>query len=103
MLQACAGVVAVRRFAARPPVLLGPRVPVTVLKPLHGDEPLLEAALATFFTQDYPAYQLVFGVSHVHDPAIASGDPAAAAFPGRRRGDRGCATRCTAAIARFRT
>jgi ceramide glucosyltransferase len=71
MLQACAGVLAVRRFAARPPVLPGPRVPVTVLKPLHGDEPLLEAALTTFFTQDYPAYQLVFGVAHMHDPAIA--------------------------------
>jgi ceramide glucosyltransferase len=71
MVQACAGVLAVRRFAARLPVPPGPRPPVTVLKPLHGDEPLLEAALATFFTQDYPDYQLVFGVDDVHDPAVA--------------------------------
>ena len=31
------------------------RPPVTVLKPLHGDEPLLEDALATICRQDYPA------------------------------------------------
>ena len=30
------------------------RPPVTVLKPLHGDEPLLEAALTTLCRQDYP-------------------------------------------------
>ena len=81
MLQAWAGVLAVRRFAARPPVPRGAGVPVTVLKPLHGDEPLLEAALATFFTQDYPAYQLVFGVAHNHDPAVAVVARLRARFP----------------------
>ncbi|MFT8719735.1 bacteriohopanetetrol glucosamine biosynthesis glycosyltransferase HpnI [Acetobacter sp.] len=45
--------------------------PVTILKPLHGDEPLLEEALESFFTQDYPAFQIVFGVQRANDPAIA--------------------------------
>ncbi len=47
------------------------RPPMTVLKPLHGDEALLEQALATFCGQDYPAMQLVFGVQRATDPAIA--------------------------------
>ena len=70
MLQAWAGVALVSRFAARPAPPRGSGSPVTVLKPLHGDEPLLEDALASFCVQDHPAYQLVFGVSHRNDPAI---------------------------------
>ena len=45
------------------------RPPVTVFKPLHGDEPLLEPALTTLCLQDYPERQLVFGVSDKADPA----------------------------------
>ena len=44
---------------------------VTVLKPLHGDEPSLRAHLEAFCTQDYPApVQIVFGVQDPFDPAI---------------------------------
>ena len=43
---------------------------VTVLKPLHGQEPLLYEALASFFRLDYPRLQLVFGVQDGADPAI---------------------------------
>ncbi|GBQ24893.1 bacteriohopanetetrol glucosamine biosynthesis glycosyltransferase HpnI [Gluconacetobacter sacchari] len=45
--------------------------PVTILKPLHGDEPLLEEALESFCTQDYPHFQIIFGVQDAGDPAIA--------------------------------
>ena len=44
---------------------------VTVLKPLHGDEPMLERALTRFIEQDYPHLQIVFGVQDPADPAIA--------------------------------
>ena len=44
--------------------------PVTVLKPLHGDEPLLEAALGSVCRQDYPALQVVFGVQDAADTAL---------------------------------
>jgi ceramide glucosyltransferase len=47
------------------------RPPVTVLKPLHGHEPLLEEALATICRQDYPKWQVVFGVQDADDPAVA--------------------------------
>jgi ceramide glucosyltransferase len=45
--------------------------PITVLKPLHGAEPLLEEALATLCVQDHPHYQIVFGVQDASDPAAA--------------------------------
>jgi ceramide glucosyltransferase len=43
---------------------------VTILKPLHGDEPLLEQALASFCNQDYRDFQIVFGVQDADDPAV---------------------------------
>jgi ceramide glucosyltransferase len=44
---------------------------ITVLKPLHGDEPLLEQALASVCAQDYPApWQVVFGFSRTNDSAL---------------------------------
>ncbi len=46
------------------------RPPITVLKPLYGDEPLLEAALASFCTQGYPTVQVLFGVCSANDSAI---------------------------------
>ncbi|HET7214485.1 MAG TPA: bacteriohopanetetrol glucosamine biosynthesis glycosyltransferase HpnI [Terriglobia bacterium] len=45
--------------------------PVTVLKPLHGMEPLLEECLESFFRQDYSAYELIFGARAETDPALA--------------------------------
>ncbi len=34
--------------------------PVSLLKPLHGDEPGLESRLEGFFAQDYPCYEILF-------------------------------------------
>ena len=69
-VQAVAGTWMVDRFdrrarqAARAASALTAAVlpAVTVLKPLHGDEPLLERALVRFIEQDYPHLQIVFGV-----------------------------------------
>jgi ceramide glucosyltransferase len=44
--------------------------PVTVLKPLCGADPALEDNLASFFTQDHPCYELLFGVERADDPAL---------------------------------
>jgi ceramide glucosyltransferase len=70
LLQALAGAVLVRRFMRRQPLGGGALAGVTVLKPLHGDEPLLEAALATVCQQAYPQYQIVFGVQDAADTAL---------------------------------
>src|SRR5437660_9557713 len=49
----------------------GPLPPVTVLKPLKGPGIELYENLVTFCRQDYPSYQVVFGVEDPHDPAVA--------------------------------
>jgi ceramide glucosyltransferase len=54
---------------------------VSILKPLHGDEPLLEQALASTCRQDYPAFQIVFGVSTPHDTALPVVERLRARFP----------------------
>ena len=42
---------------------------VTILKPLCGDEHELFVCLRSFFDQDYPRFQIIFGVSDGDDPA----------------------------------
>lgn len=70
MVQAVAGWAALARFqrTQHKPALVLP--PVTVLKPLHGDEPMLEDALASICAQDYPHFQVVFGVQDHADTAL---------------------------------
>ena len=46
------------------------KVPVTILKPLCGDDHELYANLRTFCQQDYPTYQVVFGIQNSNDPAL---------------------------------
>lgn len=55
--------------------------PVSVLKPLCGDEPRLYDNLHSFFSQRHPAFQLVFGVRDAADPAIAVVKRLQAEFP----------------------
>lgn len=44
---------------------------VSVMKPVHGLEPRLKETLRTFFRQDYPKYEIVFGARGGEDPAMA--------------------------------
>jgi len=55
--------------------------PLTLLKPLHGDEPSLEAHLATFFEQDYPGYEILFCARSADDAGLAAARRVAARFP----------------------
>jgi ceramide glucosyltransferase len=47
-----------------------PVTPISVLKPLHGLDEGLEANLRSFFTQDYPAFEILFALRDPGDPAI---------------------------------
>jgi ceramide glucosyltransferase len=55
--------------------------PVTVLKPLCGAEPGLYAHLRSFCEQDYPQFEIVFGVREADDPACAVVERLIAEFP----------------------
>jgi ceramide glucosyltransferase len=44
---------------------------VTVLKPIRGLEPRLERNLESFFVQNYPSFELIFGARDADDPALA--------------------------------
>jgi ceramide glucosyltransferase len=44
--------------------------PATILKPVHGMEPRLRENLESFFRQDYPHFELVFGARSSDDPAL---------------------------------
>ena len=60
----------VMRFRARTvPAAAAP--PVTILKPLCGDEYGLADNLRSFCRQNYPTYQIVFGIQNPADPALS--------------------------------
>jgi ceramide glucosyltransferase len=70
-LQVLAGWIAMVRFARRRVSLPADAMPISILKPLHGDEPFLEQALTTLLEQDYPAgFQVIFGVQNSADTAL---------------------------------
>jgi len=55
--------------------------PVTILKPLCGAEPGLYDNLRSFCTQDYPQFQIVFGLRDPCDPALTVVEQLVAEFP----------------------
>jgi len=55
--------------------------PLTLFKPLHGAEANLEAYLDTFFTQDYPKYEILFCARDPQDPGLAIARCVAASHP----------------------
>ncbi len=70
LLQALTGWIALRRFCRQAPPTTPARPAITVLKPLHGDEPLLEAALASLCALEHPGLQIICGVQNPADPAL---------------------------------
>jgi len=66
-----------RQLAERP----GFTPPLTLLKPLHGSEPGLEAHLATFFEQDYPEFEVLFCARDAGDAGLETARRVAARYP----------------------
>lgn len=62
----------------------GHHPPVTLLKPVCGLEPELYENLRSFCDQEYPEFQVVFGVRDPDDPAIAVIRRVIEAFPSQR-------------------
>jgi ceramide glucosyltransferase len=55
--------------------------PMTLLKPLHGAEPNLEAHLDTFFQQNYPQYEILFCARTADDEGLETARRVAARYP----------------------
>jgi ceramide glucosyltransferase len=55
--------------------------PVSVLKPVHGDEPDLEQNFSSFFEQDYPEFEILFCARHSNDAGLAAARRVAARYP----------------------
>jgi cellulose synthase/poly-beta-1,6-N-acetylglucosamine synthase-like glycosyltransferase len=73
-----------RKLSSTPPHLDAPfsLYPVSILKPLKGDEGgLLKENLDGFFKLDYPEYELIFSVAQYSDPARAVVESLAKKYP----------------------
>jgi ceramide glucosyltransferase len=80
----CIGIWAARQYTRRTSQTVDPKLlpPITLLKPLKGLEEQLEANLASFFTQDYPApIQIVFATTDANDVALVVARRVASQYP----------------------
>ena len=55
--------------------------PVSILKPLKGTDPEIYQSFRSHCLQDYPEYEIIFGVSDPSDPAVASVRQLQSEFP----------------------
>jgi ceramide glucosyltransferase len=58
--------------------------PVSILKPLKGTDPEIYEGFRSHCLQDYPEYEIIFGVSDPADPAVASVQQLQKEFPERK-------------------
>jgi len=54
---------------------------VTILKPVHGMEPKLEVNLESFFRQDYPHFEIIFGARSRDDQSLPVIEKLRAKYP----------------------
>src|SRR5271154_3412304 len=73
--------VAARRYLAISPPVLTELPPISILKPLCGQDDRLEENLRSFFLQDYPDYEILFAVDGMEDPAVVIVDKVRGEFP----------------------
>ena len=70
LFVACFCVLKFKTRLTNPSIKPNARPGVTLYKPLHGLDYELEQNLLSFCDQDYPNFQIVFGVSSADDPAV---------------------------------
>ncbi|MGQ9681258.1 MAG: bacteriohopanetetrol glucosamine biosynthesis glycosyltransferase HpnI [Anaerolineae bacterium] len=73
-----------RFFAERQPQPGNHRPPVSILKPVRGLDADAYENFASFMRQDYPEYEVLFGVTDPHDPVLSLIARLQAEFPQRK-------------------
>lgn len=58
-------------------------LPVSILKPVHGRDPHFYEAIRSHALQDYPQYEILFGIGRANDPAADDIRRLIAEFPAR--------------------
>ena len=58
--------------------------PISILKPLKGTDPEIYECFRSHCLQQYPEYEIIFGVSDANDPAVESVKSLQLEFPDRR-------------------
>jgi ceramide glucosyltransferase len=58
--------------------------PISILKALKGTDPEMYESFRSHCLQDYPDYEIIFGVSDLNDPAIGSVKELQREFPDRK-------------------
>jgi ceramide glucosyltransferase len=97
LLAIAGGLLQLLRRSPRPNLQLAVSVPtpdpcsltteqpgISVLKPVHGLDPDTPAAFRSQAAQDYPCFELLFGVKEANDPAIAEIARLKTEFPNAR-------------------
>jgi len=79
-----AGLAAVLGLTRRPRLLAPDPPSVSILKPLCGADEGLRQNLESFFRQDHPSFELLFGVVSAADPALVVVRALQLAYPGVR-------------------
>src|SRR5580700_8042786 len=57
--------------------------PISILKPLRGTDPEMYESFRSHCLQDYPEYEIIFGVNDANDPSIQLVQQLKAEFPQR--------------------
>src|SRR5215467_7810512 len=70
---------AFRRSGQQPLARFTP--PVSILKPLRGVDPQMYESFRSHCVQDYPEYEIIFGVSEADDPAVDAVEQLMREFP----------------------
>jgi len=82
--QVIALVATIRHFRRLADVASEFTPPISILKPMYGSSPGLYAALRSHAVQDYPEFEIVFGVRSLDDPCLTDIERLRCEFPDLR-------------------
>ena len=71
------------RYLSVKPSAAASTPPISLLKPLCGEDEGLEENLRSFLEQDYPAFEVLFAVHRADDPAVAMVEKIRSEYAGR--------------------